>query len=43
VHGAGIVVEQRPAAGSPVSAEAVGSLWLERHPRPQVAPIPQGP
>jgi cell division protein FtsI (penicillin-binding protein 3) len=43
VHGAGIVVEQRPAAGSPVSAEAVASLWLERHPRRQTESTPQGP
>jgi hypothetical protein len=36
LQGAGIVVEQRPAAGSPLNAAAVASLWLERHPRGQV-------
>ena len=33
LHGAGLVVEQRPAAGSPISAAAVASLWLDRRPR----------
>ncbi len=35
VHGAGFVVDQQPAAGSSLSAAAVASLWLERHPRRQ--------
>jgi membrane peptidoglycan carboxypeptidase len=33
LRGAGIVVEQRPAAGSPLNSTAVANLWLERHPR----------
>jgi cell division protein FtsI (penicillin-binding protein 3) len=33
VHGAGLVVDQQPAAGSSLSSAAVASLWLERQPR----------
>ena len=35
LQGVGFVVEQRPAAGSPLNSTAVASLWLERHPRRQ--------
>jgi cell division protein FtsI (penicillin-binding protein 3) len=37
LHGAGVVVQQRPAAGTPMDASTVATLWLERHPRSQVA------
>jgi beta-lactam-binding protein with PASTA domain len=30
LHGAGRVVEQRPAAGSPLDMSGVATLWLER-------------
>jgi cell division protein FtsI (penicillin-binding protein 3) len=42
LHGAGVVVEQRPAAGSPITAAAVASLWLDRRPR-RPAPNPGQP
>ena len=42
VNGAGFVVDQQPAAGSPLHAAAVARLWLERYPRRQ-ATAPQGP
>ncbi len=34
LHGAGFVVEQRPAPGSPMRATGAATLWLEREPRP---------
>ena len=42
VQGAGFVVDQQPAAGSPLNAAAVARLWLERNP-PDEAMTPQGP
>jgi hypothetical protein len=30
LHGAGRVVDQRPAAGSPMGTSEVATLWLER-------------
>ena len=33
LHGAGVVVQQRPAAGSPVDDGDAATLWLERQPR----------
>jgi cell division protein FtsI (penicillin-binding protein 3) len=42
VNGAGFVVDQQPAAGSPLQAAAVARLWLERYPRRQMT-VPQGP
>jgi cell division protein FtsI (penicillin-binding protein 3) len=38
VHGAGFVVNQQPAAGSPLPAAAFATVWLERHPREPAAP-----
>ena len=40
VHGTGVVVEQKPTAGTPLTAAAVASIWLERFP---VSTAIQGP
>lgn len=39
LRGAGIVVEQEPAAGSPIESGAVATLRLERNVIPEVVPI----
>jgi membrane peptidoglycan carboxypeptidase len=40
LRGAGLVVEQRPAPGSPLNSADVASLWLERQPPVQVTASP---
>ena len=40
LHGTGIVVEQDPAAGSPIESGSVATLRLERNVIPEVAPGP---
>jgi cell division protein FtsI (penicillin-binding protein 3) len=41
LHGAGFVVEQRPAPGSPMSATGAATLWLERQPRVHETAAPE--
>jgi cell division protein FtsI (penicillin-binding protein 3) len=36
LHGMGVVVSQRPAAGSRIDSSAVATLWLDRDPRVKV-------
>ena len=38
VHGAGAVVNQQPAAGSPLDLAGAATLWLDRRPRPDASP-----
>ena len=38
LHGAGAVVNQRPAAGSPLDLADAATLWLDRRPRPDASP-----
>ena len=38
LQGVGFVVDQRPAAGSPLNSTAVASLWLERYSRRREEP-----
>ena len=40
LQGVGIVVEQDPAAGSPIGSGAVATLRLERTVIPEAAPVP---
>jgi hypothetical protein len=37
LRGAGVVVQQQPAPGSPLETSGVATLWLERRPPAPVA------